>query len=195
MTCRPIKAIFYLVGRTANARRAQPRGIGSQVAAGLSNAPRARGDDLERLGDDIKFVCMDRERLRGTALGGTSQKCQPISCLRNSPVAIDSHTRSVAVTRRRATCLPAQNEDHEDTPTPHAHAARELQQTRRNRRAQCAGARQHRACAEAVNQAAACGTRAESARQTTGAKAPCIGRERAERRLQGRRSASPSPLA
>ena len=185
---------------------AGPRSQPAKGQSARARAPRARGAadamfffrDLSNVEDSrryIKFVCMDRERLRGTALGGTSQKCQPISCLRNSPVAIDSHTRSVAVTRRRATCLPAQNEDHEDTPTPHAHAARELQQTRRNRRAQCAGARQHRACAEAVNQAAACGTRAESARQTTGAKAPCIGRERAERRLQGRRSASPSPLA
>ena len=65
----------------------------------------------------IKFVCMDRERLRGTALGGTSQKCQPISCLRNSPVAIDSHTRSVAVTRTRnmPACTKRRPRRHSDS--------------------------------------------------------------------------------
>ena len=88
------------------------------------------------------------------------------------------------------------NEDHKDTPTAHAHAAREPQRARRNRRAQCAGARQQRACAMCRGRESCSGLRHASRERApkTGAKAPCIGRKCAERRLQGRRSAAPPPL-
>ena len=62
------------------------------------------------------------------------------------------------------------------------------QQTRRNRRAQCAGARQQRARWREVGSGPAARSRERAPK--TGAKAP---RECAERRLQGRRSAAPPP--
>ena len=87
------------------------------------------------------------------------------------------------------------------TLTPHVqHSARKLQRTRRNRRAQCAGARQRRACADSFiwagkHAAASCGTRSRERARKTHARARCIGRECAERCLQGRRPAAPRPLA
>ena len=85
--------------------------------------------------------------------------------------------------------------------TPHVqHSARKLQRTRRSRRAQCAGARQRRACADSFiwagkHAAASCGTRSRERARKTHARARCIGRECAERCLQGRRPAAPPPLA
>ena len=68
------------------------------------------------------------------------------------------------------------------------------QQTRRNRRAQCAGARQQRARWREVGSGPGImqrpAARSRERAPKTGAKAP---RECAERRLQGRRSAAPPP--
>ena len=70
------------------------------------------------------------------------------------------------------------NEDHKDTPRLHTRMLRE----NRNghgatdaRSVQARASKEHVPCAEAVNHAAACGTRAESARQRLGQKHHALG--------------------